>query len=620
MVMMISRFHRLIQSRLLWGAFLVIIVFSFVIWGTRMPSQSRKYREANAAGKLSGKWVTQEEFRKAYFSSYMAAALAVGRPFDITKAIDEELRDAAWRRLAALQEAEKMGLRAADEEVMGAIQSQPAFAQDGRFSPQRYAAFIQNVLAGMGFTELQFEQHIREEIALQKVQSMLQQAILVSPFEINRTFRSLSDSFEVEYVAIKARDVEKDVKVTREDAYSFFAANPTAFKIPEKVKVQYVAIPVAGYVSAALVTNEEDALAYYDEHIEEYARTNRVKVAAPATNWLAASTNAAAGTNAVAAKEEYTNKVVTLTFDEVKTNILEAMTFQAARDRAADVATDFVVSLAPDREGKAVPFDEAAQASKLEVRTAGPIAEDEKVKGVDAGIAFTRAAFNLNKAPDEYFSDAVLGDSNVYVIALEERIPARTPEFDEVAEEALEEARAKAAEDALAKKAQDFKEAAVKALEKGDTFKKAAAAAGLKVQDTGLFTIAAGFETNEYADVIVHGIIANNQGEITDPLPAEDAIIVAYLANRKAGDPASLESLRPQIEASVKRQRTRLLYENWQEYLLKQAQFEDRMKTREEAAEAEEAEAAEEGFDTNDVPPEEPASTTPGDIRPEDAM
>ena len=52
--MMISKFHRLIQSRLLWGAFLIIIVFSFVIWGMVWPSDIEKMEQANSAGTLDG--------------------------------------------------------------------------------------------------------------------------------------------------------------------------------------------------------------------------------------------------------------------------------------------------------------------------------------------------------------------------------------------------------------------------------------------------------------------------------------------------------------------------------------------------------------------------------------
>jgi len=68
MPMLISKFHRLIQSRLLWASFLVIIVFSFVIWVRGMPSANRAARESSAAGKLNGQYVSQQEYRNAYFN------------------------------------------------------------------------------------------------------------------------------------------------------------------------------------------------------------------------------------------------------------------------------------------------------------------------------------------------------------------------------------------------------------------------------------------------------------------------------------------------------------------------------------------------------------------------
>ena len=79
MTMMISKFHRLIQSRLLWGAFLIIIVFSFVVWGMVWPSQINKQNQANAAGTLAGETITPGEYRSAYLSTYMGRRLAMGR-------------------------------------------------------------------------------------------------------------------------------------------------------------------------------------------------------------------------------------------------------------------------------------------------------------------------------------------------------------------------------------------------------------------------------------------------------------------------------------------------------------------------------------------------------------
>lgn len=62
MTMMISKFHQLIQSRLLWGAFLIVIVFSFVIWGMVWPSDVDEAERQNAAAGWMANWFRTENF------------------------------------------------------------------------------------------------------------------------------------------------------------------------------------------------------------------------------------------------------------------------------------------------------------------------------------------------------------------------------------------------------------------------------------------------------------------------------------------------------------------------------------------------------------------------------
>lgn len=586
MPMLISKFHRLIQSRLLWATFLIIIVFSFVIWGTQMPSQSSAAAEANAEGKLNDKWVSHEDFRRAYFDTYMSVVLAVGKPINVTKKIDDEIRKSAWRRIVALKQAKDLGLGASNEEVLSTIQAHPGFTTEGRFNPNQYNAFIQNFLANLGFSELQFEEHVRGEIALQKLQYMVQQAVLVSPSDINRTFRSLSDKFSIEYVAMTVTNFEKEVSVTREDAHKYFLADPELFKIPELVRVKYVQIPVEKYLSEMTVTNEDEALAYYDEHIDEYSVTNAVTETV--TNF------SAAGSNTV--ETVVTSKVATLDFDQVKTNIFEAITLQAAKDRAADMAMDFVVSLTPDRDGISPKFEDAAEKIGLKVKKLDPFALEDELPGIDAGPLFNHAAFNLNMAAEESFSDAVIGSNYVYVIGLDEKIPARVPEFDEVAAKVMIAARENALAETLSKKANEIREAAVKAVDKGEPFAQAFDTYELKPVKMEDFTATEASElTNDYISVILRGILPRNQGEVTDLLSTDDAVIIAYVEKRTPGSEMALDSLKPQIEESVKRQRARILFEDFQDYLLKQAKFEDRVKA-----------AAEEGFDeSEDIPQED---------------
>ena len=579
MAMLISKFHRLIQSRLLWASFLVIIIFTFVVWGMQSPGASKKAREAMAAGKLYGKFVSQAEFQKAYFNTYMSVVLMVGRPLDMTRDLDKELRAAAWRRLVTLQKAAELGMTASDDEVLATIQHHSGFADEGRFNPNRYAAFVQNMLAPMGFSSAQFENHIRQEIVMQKLQAMIRPTILVSPVEIMRAYSSLTDKFTVDYVVITTNDVMDEVKVTEEDAERFYKADPKFFTIPEQIRIKYVQIPVDDYLpGVATNITEEDALAYYDEHIDDFTVTNEVAVAEKDSKDEEISTNetAEATSNVVA---QVTNKVTTLAFDQVKTNIMTIMQHEAARDLAAETATDFVVSLAPDRDYNSVPFEEAASnsARKLEVKEAGPFSLRDKVVGTDAP-SFNRMAFALRKTPDEYFSDAIIGSNNVYVIALEEKIPARVPEYKEVAGEVMAAATENAIADALAKKAPDVRDAITKALAKDKTFASALKPFKLKAEKLEKFSATSRDVTNDYFDVIVSGILTHNEGEVTDVLPTENGeVLVAYVAKRTPGSTAGMDTLKPQIIETIKRQRMRLLYDEWQDYLLKEAGFEEKV-------------------------------------------
>ena len=621
MAMMISKFHRLIQSKLLWAGFLVVVVFSFVIWGTQVPKQNRDTLEANAPGKLNGKPVEQATFRAAYMNTYLAVIMAVGRPINITPSIDEQLRLAAWQRLVTIDEAKKMGLTVNDDEVFEAIRSHEGFQAQGQFNKGYYKAFVNNYLAQIGFTERQFESYIRQEILMQKMRILVNRAVLIAPSDIQRMFHSISDTFKIEYVKLTPKLVEDEVKVTRADAKTYFDKDPTAFTIPEKVKVKYVRISTVPMIPKVHVT-PEDVQTYYDEHMDDYlADTNKVakatnetadakavasddksadkaatETSTGATEVARADTpadEAAAGTNAdlkmtftgateVASTD--TNDVFAPVkvdskykpFEDVKQEISNLLIRKAAIEMAAEKALEVVVALTSDKEGNAPKFEDVTEKAGLLIEKAGPFALREKLKDIDAGADFNKAAFNLTQGQDAYYSDPVKGSNYVYVIALEDRIPERVPTFEEVADEVLPVAREQAVADALSTKSKEIRDAADAAVKAGKSFADAVKPYGLEPIVSEEFTASTGASDDDYSPILLRGILTMNPGEVSELLPAHDSVLVAHVIERKAGDPTTLESLKQQIISSIRRQNGRYVFDDLQQYLLKQAKFEPR--------------------------------------------
>jgi hypothetical protein len=564
MAMLISKFHRLIQSRLLWGAFLVIIVFSFVIWGTKMPGAARAEREARAEGLLNGKPVPPEEFRQAYFNSRLGVGLMTGRLPTPSAETEKGLRQAAWQRIASLHQAQALGLtRASDAEVIAMIQNQPLFQTQGRFDEQRYAAFVRSALTELGVNEIQFEDYLREELMLEKLRTVVASTLLITPAEANQTLATVSDFFRLEY-AVVAPDTNAAAAVTIKDAQALFDRDPQAFTVPEKVRVKYVAFPFADYLTNAVVSNDE-AMNYYNEHMDRYTRDVAI------TNPPPFGTTNTAPTISRRAEQ--------IPFDQVKTNIFGVLKNAAARTRAEDVASEFVGRLVSDRRNQALTFEQAATQYARPVLVAGPFAEGEPVSDLADVPAFSRTAFALGTNTEERFSDVIKGSARAVVLYLDARLPARIPAFAEVAVRALEEARAKAISTAQETRANQLRAALLA---------KPTQAFGVATLTLTGAVLNVRSSTNEYAEVLLRAATGHNAGEICEVLRAYDgSLLVARVNERKPADQATLTTLQPQVLASVFRQRQHALEAAYAAYLLKASKLEDRRdKLAEEEADA----------------------------------
>ena len=123
MAMLITRFHKLIQSKVLWYFILGVIVVSFV--GFFMPTNrsGSRTRTVPPVGELYGKKVSQEEYRRAYHNTYIWYILSSGRMMPMTDELTTALRKEAWQRVAILHKAQDEKILVADAEVVQQMQA-----------------------------------------------------------------------------------------------------------------------------------------------------------------------------------------------------------------------------------------------------------------------------------------------------------------------------------------------------------------------------------------------------------------------------------------------------------------------------------------------------------------
>ena len=550
--MFISKFNKLIRNRLLWGIFAFIDVISFVAWGTQ-TSSTRESKEA--AGKLFGKPDPADKFRKEFFNTYLSMALMFGQPLKITEEINDLLRKLTWRRMAVMKTAQEMDLAVAPDEVTGTIEQQPFFVENGQFNRKRYEAFVASFLSKLGASEAQFEDQVREELIINKARMLVSQAVWVAPLEVAQAFALVYDTFDVSYVVLRSDEIRQKIKVGEDEARKYFEEHKEEFKVPEQVRVKYAAFPFDRYLDEKSITAEA-MRAYYDENIEAYSTKTTNGWSDP------------------------------LPFEDVKGKIKERLARENAVNTAADRALDFEVMLAPDRSGKAPTFEAAALTAGVSVATSKYFSLQEQVDWLDVGSDFNQAAFSLRMTDDDYFSHPVRGAGAYYVLGLEKRVEARIPEYEEVKDRVYAAAERQAEEEGVNDLALALRAAASKAVRDGKTLEQALAPTGVEVLSTGPFSAKTGFpdDNEDVVYALTKSIMAYNAGEMTELIPLKDGVAFAWIKSRTGADRSALASIRNDLGMYIRRKRAETVFHEWQEYLLKQAGFEDKVEKAKAAA------------------------------------
>lgn len=543
MAMLITRFHKLIQSKVLWYFILGVIIVSFVGFFTPTMRTSDRQQRDITAGELSGKKVSQEEYRRAYHNSYIWYILSSGKMLSMTEEMNAALRKEAWQRVAVLRKAQAESILVTDEEVKQQIQMMPLFrAQNGAFDGNIYKAILQQ----LGLTPRQAEELFREQIVIYKLLACPAQAALISPYELEKAYHLYTDRFVLDYVVVPRAQVEKKVAVSKEEAQALFAQNPAAFRMPAKVRVSYVEFPVSSY-SAKAVVPEGAALQVYNKNIEQY----RVQTS-----------------NSMAAVEYKP-------FEKVEGEITKQLQQAAARKLAAEKAAEFVEKVAPKADGGQPNFAGAAAAAGLKIKTMPAFGAQDDLKGIDETAPFRQAAFSLDTDADTSFSDPVIGKDTVYVLSLEQRYAAFIPTFDAVEAEVTKEVREQAIAKALAERAVEIDQAVVKSMSTGASFKAAVAPFGLKVQTTPEFDMSTESK-DKYADVLASLCINVPQGKLCKPAPVEGGVLLACVTSRKSTDATvGLPAIREELVDSLSRGRAQRLVSSWQESLLREGKLKD---------------------------------------------
>ena len=260
---MLEKFRLMSQT---WVAkvILALITIPFALFGVEYYFRQAG-GGADAVAKVDGYTISQAEFTENLRNQLerMQAGLRDARmdpsALDTPELRREALAALVNRRLLTAY-ADRVRLTVPDNLLVNEISQVDAFQEDGKFSRARY----EEVLRSKGLTPALFETRLRDDLKIQLVQESMATTQWV-PQVVTDAFLTLNDQTrELSVAEIPLQAFLAQVKIDDGTVKQYYEAHLDRFKLPERVKVQYLVLTADQLAQDAVVTPEEVAKAYSD--------------------------------------------------------------------------------------------------------------------------------------------------------------------------------------------------------------------------------------------------------------------------------------------------------------------------------------------------------------------
>ena len=495
----IVREHK--SSWVIW-IILGVICFVFVFFGVEAVVSGPGVNTVAVVGETS---IEPIEVLRAEFNLVQFYRNAYKDQFTQEVRESMKLRDQALNglidRAVLVEQARELGLEISDDELRDVILGTPAFQRDGRFDKEQYM----RALRGSQRTPAEYEEAIRRDLAVQRLQQLVEDGASVSEQEARDHVLAQEETRTFEYVKFPTIEFEEHVDVDDEDGIeATYEENKTKYASPETVQTAMLVFTPEAYASQVAVSDEEVESIYdqfkggkYTQPHEVSARHVLVKVDAGAS-------------------------------DEDKAAAREKI--EAVQKRLAD-GEDF-----------------AAVATE--------VSEDvgSAAKGGDLGYfgkgrmvpPFEEAAFALEPGGT---SDIVESPFGFHIIRVEDVREERMKPFDEVRDEIVAELREKGG----GEKAKEAADAAFAELGKGKSFDEVATEQSLTIETPEPFAKNAPIAGVGRSFPLTNAIFDLEPGSNTDVTSVENNWVIARLDEKIPSVVPPLEEVRSKVVEDFRR-------------------------------------------------------------------
>ena len=242
-----------------------LVILTFMFWGI----QSYRSGGANDAASVDGEKIGMNEFDLALKQQQENLRASMGKNADAM--LDSPgFRIAVLERLIQkrllLNDAAHVRIAVSDAQLIAAIQSIPAFQQNGVFSQDRY----ESLLKGQGLTPVRFEHEVRQDLERQQLLGAVADNGFVAQTSARQFAAIVDQQRAVNLASFTPEQYLQGLKASDQEIGKYYNDHLDEFKVPEQVRVDYLVFSPET-LQGQIQVSEEEAKQYFDAHKAEFS-------------------------------------------------------------------------------------------------------------------------------------------------------------------------------------------------------------------------------------------------------------------------------------------------------------------------------------------------------------
>ncbi len=238
------------------------IVLVFVAWGA-YGIVNLSVGGANYAAEADGGKISLEEARNAWLqqqAQWQQRLGGVELPPPLRTQLQDQVLEGLVRNTLIKQRTHELGYRVGHDDLVEAIQNEPAFQVSGQYSAEAAKAR----LAAAGISLDTFQEELREQLVRTQLEGGIRVSDFLTPAELARLTDLEDQEREVRFFVLPGERFKPATAVDDAAVQAYYKAHQAQFMTPESAHLQYAELRLEA-LAAQVAVSDADLHAAYDK-------------------------------------------------------------------------------------------------------------------------------------------------------------------------------------------------------------------------------------------------------------------------------------------------------------------------------------------------------------------